>query len=158
MKIAVLSDTHSSGIEELPPKLVNAIAEADMILHLGDYVSQGVIDGLKALGHFEGVCGNADPYDIKQALPDNRVLEVEGKRIGMVHGWGSPEDLEERVCALFSGVDAILYGHSHRAVSKTVNGVLVFNPGSAIGRHPATYASYGILTIGEGIETEIVKL
>lgn len=158
MKIAVLSDTHSSDIEELPPKLVSALSEADMILHLGDYVGQGVIDGLKTLGRFEGVCGNADPYDIKQALPDERVLEVAGKRIGMVHGWGSPEDLEERVCTRFSGVDAILYGHSHRAVSKTVNGVLVFNPGSAIGRHPATYASYGIMTIAEDIEAEILKL
>ena len=158
MKIAVLSDTHSSSIEELPPKLVSALSEADMILHLGDYVSQGIIDGLEELGLFEGVCGNADPYDIKQVLPDERVLEVGGKRIGMVHGWGSPEDLEERVCARFSGVDAILYGHSHRAVSKMVNGVVVFNPGSAIGKYPAIYASYGILTIGEGIEAEIVKL
>lgn len=158
MKIAVLSDTHATSFEELPARLVSALSEANMIVHLGDYVGEGVLNGLKKLGDFKGVYGNMDPDIIRQALPEERILEVEGKRIGMIHGWGSPDDLEERVRARFSGVDAILYGHSHKAVSKVVEGVLVFNPGSAVGKHPALYASYGVLTVADTMQGEIVRL
>ena len=38
MKIAVISDTHTYSIEELAPKVVNALKEADLIVHAGDFV------------------------------------------------------------------------------------------------------------------------
>jgi len=36
--------------------------------------------------------------------------------------------------------------------------VLVFNPGSAVGKHPALCASYGILTVTDSIQGQIVRL
>lgn len=158
MRIAVLSDTHASRLEDLPSRLLDALAGADMVLHLGDYTGMDVVDGLRQLYRCEGVHGNMDSADVKLALPEQRVIVVEGKRIGMVHGWGAPLGLEAKVRARFSDVDVVLYGHTHRPSNRTVGDVLVFNPGSAAGRFPALYASYGILTVDETVRGEIVRM
>ncbi len=41
MKIGVVSDTHVSRIDQLPPKLVDSLKEVDLIVHLGDYTYFG---------------------------------------------------------------------------------------------------------------------
>jgi hypothetical protein len=114
MRIAVLSDTHASSLDDLPPRLLAALAGVDMVLHLGDYANMEVVDGLRRLHHFEGIHGNMDSAGVKQSLPEQRVVEVEGKRIG----------------TRFPAVDAVLYGHTHRSSNGMDGDVLVFNPGS----------------------------
>lgn len=158
MRIGVISDTHVSGIEELPQGLVETLKNMDIIVHLGDYTGKGLLDGLRELGDFHGVCGNMDPLSIKMALPEKEVLEIGGKRIGLIHGSGAPWDLATRVRGQFLDVDAVLYGHSHVACSETLEGVLCVNPGSATGKFPANGETFGILTVSDDIEGEIIAL
>jgi len=156
MEIGVLSDTHVLEIGQLPEGLVRCLAEVDLIVHLGDYTGKEVLDGLRRLGDFRGVRGNMDPVSIRQELPETDVLEVEGKRIGLIHGWGPPFGMEEKVRSRFSDVDAILYGHTHMPANQVQDGVLLFNPGSATGRFPAVRMTYGILCVMDSIRGEIV--
>jgi putative phosphoesterase len=151
MRLGVISDTHVSSIAELPERVVEALKEVDIIIHAGDFVVKEVLDGLKRIGEVRAVCGNMDSAELKEFLPEKELLEIEGKKVGIIHGWGSPYGIDDRVGQEFSGVDIIIYGHSHYPQNESRNGVLFFNPGSA-------RFSFGILTIGTEVKGEIIKL
>ena len=160
MRIGVLSDSHARSLAELSPKIVERLARMDLILHAGDYTNWQVVEDLRKLGPFRGVAGNMDPMTIASELPERDIVQVQGKRIGLVHGSGGPSGTAQWARRRFpEDVDAIVYGHSHIAKVVVVEGVLMFNPGSASGRFPARYASFGILTIDEeGIRPEIIRV
>ena len=151
MKIGVLSDTHASSFAQLRERILTALAGVDLIVHAGDFVAKDVLDGLKQLGEVKAVWGNMDSDEIKRILPEKELLEIEGRKIGIIHGWGSPHGIDDRVGNEFSGVDIIIYGHSHYAQNETKNGVFFFNPGQARN-------SFGILTIGAEVSGEIIEL
>jgi hypothetical protein len=151
MKIGVISDTHATSFTQLPNKILTALAEVDLIIHAGDFVAKDVLDGLKQLGEVKAVRGNMDSDELKRILPEKELLLIEGKRIGITHGWGSPYGIDDRVGKMFEDVDAIVYGHSHYSQNEAKKGILFFNPGQARN-------SFGILTIGEQIRGEIINL
>lgn len=159
MKIAVLSDTHISTVtRELVQIHKDYLADADMILHAGDIVSSDVVSFLDR-GNFHGVSGNMDPYDVRDMLPVKKIINAGSQRIGLIHGWGFSSGLEQRILAEFEDVDAIVYGHSHKAANHIRNNILFFNPGSAIGFRPASPRSMGFLEIeGDEIRGRIVEL
>lgn len=158
IRVGVISDTHCSGVADLPPELVEGLKRVDLIVHVGDYTGKKLVDDLQGLGAFRGVYGNMDPPAVRTILPEKEVVELGGKRIGLVHGWGSSTGLQKRALDCFSDVDAVLYGHSHMARSEVVDGVLVFNPGSASGRFPALRKTYGVLLVEETIQSEIITI
>lgn len=158
VKLAVLSDTHVSRVEQLPRRLLEVLSEADLIIHLGDFTGKGLLDGLRALGDFHGVAGNMDIPAVKAELPEEEILELCGKKVAIAHGWGAPWGLRERLAARFEGVDVVLYGHTHRAAREWVGGVLFFNPGSASGKFPALRSTYGVVDIGESVRGTIVRI
>ena len=155
MKIVVLADTHASHLGALPASLVSVLLKSDMILHLGDYEHRELVDDLKKLNSFHGVAGNHDFDNIQEVLPSQDIVEVNGKRIGIIHGHGcsAPLGIRNGLRRRFRGekLDAILFGHTHRMKSMVDDGILYFNPGSACGRFPAYHGSYGILDIGDTI-------
>ncbi|OGO06757.1 MAG: hypothetical protein A2Z76_03575 [Chloroflexi bacterium RBG_13_56_8b] len=151
MKIGVLSDSHADSFAQLPDKILATLTEVDLIIHAGDFVAKDVLEGLKQLGEIKAVWGNMDSDEIKRILPEKELLEIEGKKIGIIHGWGSPHGIDERVGNVFSRVDIIVYGHSHYPQNETKKGILFFNPGQARN-------SFGILTIGAEVSGEIIKL
>jgi hypothetical protein len=55
-------------------------------------------------------------------------------------------------------VDVIVYGHSHRAMNEVVQGVLLFNPGTASGFSSSGVHSIGILECGDTVKGEIIEL
>ena len=151
MKIGVLSDTHAKTFGEVPASVVRALAEADLIVHAGDFTEMAVLDGLRTLGEVKAVCGNMDSPEVRRVLPLREVFVAGGKRLGLVHGSGGPWGIADRVRKPFSDVDIIIYGHSHRAYNGYVRGILVFNPGRA-------RTSFGILTINDEIKAEIIRI
>jgi putative phosphoesterase len=151
MKIGVLSDTHINLAEEIPEAVVTAFSKVDLIVHAGDFVGSAVLEGLKQLGEVRAVHGNVDSMKLRSLLPEKEIFAVGGKKIGIAHGWGSPEGIEKRVKEFLGDVDIIIYGHSHRAKVEQIGGVLFFNPGP--GRQ-----SYGLITIDGDIKGEIVTI
>jgi uncharacterized protein len=158
MKIVVMSDTHLNyATEELKVICSRFCDGADMVIHLGDWARGCVLEFLENYP-LEAVCGNMDDHVIRERLPAKKVIHAGGFRIGIAHGWGSGHDLPERLRSEFQGVDAVLFGHTHRPLVKQENGVFLFNPGSVFmgrGQHPQTL---GILHLGERIEGEIIVL
>jgi putative phosphoesterase len=151
MKIGVISDTHATSFGQLPDRLLRTLAEVDLIIHTGDFVARDVLDGLKRLGEVKAVAGNMDSEELKRILPEKETLVIEGKRVGIIHGWGSPHGIDDRVGGMFDDVDIIVYGHSHYSQNEIKKGILFFNPGQAKN-------SFGILTIGQEVSGEIINL
>ena len=152
MKIAVLSDTHAASVESIPRKIIDHLVAADLIVHAGDFVARDVLEGLKKLGEVKAVRGNMDSDELRDLLPEKEIFTVGNKRIGVIHGWGAPFRMESKVKSVFPGekLDAIIFGHSHFSQNKVIDGVLFFNPGKAS-------RTFGILTVGEDIEGEIIS-
>jgi putative phosphoesterase len=161
MKIGVLSDTHlRTPDSDLEYILEELFGDADMILHAGDIVSSAVLERLEERGVL-AVCGNMDDYEVAAAIPQARVITVERKRIGLIHGWGSKEGLAERVVARFSGdlPDVIVFGHSHVPFWGKAQGVYLFNPGSARQDRYTGPGTVGVLKITDaGIEAEFLTV
>jgi len=156
MKIGVISDTH---LREVTSELVRIYEEhffdVDMILHAGDLVSMDIADFLSQKP-FHVVQGNMDCRAIKDRFPEKEVIQVNGIRLGLIHGWGSPFGIEKRIRPEFGEVDAIVYGHSHRSANHRRGDVLFFNPGSASGFSVSRSHSVGILHIAEEIKGTII--
>ena len=160
MKILVLSDTHMPrSAQDLPQAVYDRIGDVDMIIHAGDLAEKEVLDKLQSLRPTTAVCGNMDSMRLRSALKEKEVIEIEGVKIGLVHGHGAPMNLVETVKKEFKGVDAIIFGHSHKPMNEVKNGILFFNPGSPTDTVFAPYRSYGILEVTKGnIRGEIIKI
>ncbi|MFA6078470.1 MAG: metallophosphoesterase family protein [Candidatus Omnitrophota bacterium] len=161
MRIMVLSDTHiPRTIPDLPIQIYDAIKDVDMIFHAGDFVEKEVLDKLMSLRPVKAVYGNMDSQKLREVLKPKEVIEVEGCKIGLIHGYGASKDLMETVRKEFdSSVKAIVFGHSHNAIATTKDGILYLNPGSSTDTIFAPYNSYGILEVSKGsIEGKIVRI
>ena len=78
------------------------------------------------------------------------IIDVGTKKIGITHGSGGPQGIEERIRTMFDQVNIIIYGHSHQSQNEIIEDILFFNPGKAAN-------SFGILTIGEEVKGEIIS-
>lgn len=158
MKLGVLSDTHLKHIpQDLGERITHHFRDVDMILHAGDVVEQSVLDFF-ADRALRAVAGNMDSWELKQHLPEKIVFTVEGLRVGLIHGWGAPAGIEERIIQEFDAIDILVYGHTHAAVSHNKNGIRYFNPGSPTDKRFARTNTIGILEIGTSVHTRIITI
>jgi len=149
LKIGVISDTHLRGPDERLLAIIRKhFNDAELILHAGDLVDLKVLD---AFGDKDviAVCGNMDTIRAEDEIPPKRVLQIGRFRIGLIHGWGSPLDLEDRIRREFENVDCIVYGHSHCPANHIRDGILFFNPGTPFDRRYGDSRTVGILEVGE---------
>jgi len=158
MKVGVISDTHiPNRAKKIPGKIIELFSDAALILHAGDIVDNSVIEELETIAKVEVVKGNMDKPDVP--FPVKKVLNVEALRIGLIHGFGSPFGIRNRIRKEFDEIDIIVYGHSHKPYNKTENGVLFFNPGTPTDKIFALYNSVGILEIkGDSVKGQIIRL
>ncbi len=133
MKLAVVSDTH---LDQPSPWFMDVyerfLAPADVLLHCGDFTGPAVLWFLQGHPRFYGVAGNMDHELYDEGLPGKRELDLDGVRVGMVHGWGLGGDLVRGVPQVFGeGFDLVCFGHTHRYACERSGRVTVLNPGSA---------------------------
>ena len=133
---------------------------ADLILHGGDFVSKAFLDELRALGPpVEGVQGNMDEAALKESLPRERVVELDGARIGMLHNAGPRAGREARLAARFPDCGAVVYGHTHVPQVERFQHLWILNPGSPTERRSAPVHSMIVLTVrGTRLTPELVTL
>lgn len=133
MRIAVISDTHLNRPDSWLQNLYDRyLAEADVLLHCGDFTGQGVLETLQLHPRFYGVCGNCDGWEMTQELPEAFVVDLDGLRVGLVHGYGFPHPLGSSIAKAFTGrADLVCYGHTHVFADEEYAGIRTVNPGSA---------------------------
>ena len=106
MKIAILSDTH--GL--LRPEVLEYLKTADAILHGGDINKQSIVDELRQYAPLYIVRGNNDK-EWAEAIPHDLTVTLGGVTFFMVHN-------KKEVPADLSGVDVVVFGHSHKYVQE----------------------------------------
>ena len=162
-RIGVISDTHlPTRARTIPNKIFELFAEVQLILHAGDLVDQSVIDELGVIAPVEAVAGNMDPLHLDHKLGRVKLIRIGPLSIGMLHGdIGGRAFNFNRVRELFLPEQpaAIVFGHLHEPVAKRVDGILYFNPGSAVEPRRVAKPSCGLLNIrGAEISGEIIYL
>lgn len=160
-KIALISDTHFHSLAEAVPLIEklqrHCFHDVDAVIHAGDMVHPDVAL-LFADVPFYAVRGNMD--SASPDVPQQRILEIEGWRIAVVHGWGNRKDLEARLLSHFKdqNIHCLIYGHSHQPVCHRVGDVLVINPGSAADRRRAPWHSVAVLCLDKSLHGEIINI
>jgi putative phosphoesterase len=107
------------------------------------------------------VHGNSDPVEVRQAIPYVEVLELEGKRIGVIHpAWGGPPfEIRELLQDFTQPPDAVVFGHLHETINEISDGVLFLNPGQAYSSFmvPATIATLTLEDGGMRAEISVIE-
>lgn len=150
LKIVVISDTHMPRMaKKIPSVLEKDLRTSDMIIHAGDWQTLDVYDMFSQYAPVVGVYGNVDQEKVRRKLKEKEIVQFHHVTIGITHGHGKGKSTEERVFQTFADdqVDCIIFGHSHNPVMKTVNGILLFNPGSPTDKRRQKQYSYGVITI-----------
>lgn len=106
-------------------------------MHAGDFVTASVLAELRELAPVESVFGNMDDAELRATLPETRVVEAAGVRIGMVHIPGPRSGRGARLAARFPDCNAVVYGHTHFPEVAREGAVWILNPGSPTERRRA---------------------
>jgi putative phosphoesterase len=154
-RIGVISDTHG----RVHPRVFELFAGVDHILHAGDIGAEEVLIDLRAIAPVTAVRGNVDELRDCARYPAEAALTVGSVRIHMVHridpvlerlrggAWAAPRP------------DVVVFGHSHKGAVERVDGILLFNPGSAGPRRFKLVPSVGRLTVDRGtVFPEVIAL
>ena len=136
MKVGILSDTHDKLERTRVAVDLLCSAGADVLFHCGDLTRPPIVEAC-ALRPCYFTFGNNDDYEIpnlQQAAVEfgavclgwGDVVELGGKRIGLVHGHLTT-DLRR---VLASNPDYLFSGHSHMVSDTRVGSVRRINPGA----------------------------
>lgn len=139
-RIAILSDTHSL----LRPEVREILLSCEVILHAGDIMSKETVDELQAIAPTYFVRGNADK-EWAEALPQDRILDLYGLRIYMVH---NKKQIPDSILK-DGNMDMILYGHSHKYEEIRKGNTLFLNPGSCGPRRFRQPITMAVMTVEE---------
>jgi len=170
--IGLLSDTHVPlRTNKVPDVVIDDFKKrkVDYVFHMGDFTSYGVYKKLiDTFGkdNVVAVCGNMDiDSDLKNILPSKLEFKIYEHNVLMLHGMGGPNIIVKRLIKkldlLNSSYKIVIFGHTHRPVNETSNGILFFNPGTTtpIDNKFTVISSYGYLKISKDkIVPEIVHI
>ena len=143
MNVGLISDTHG----KLRPEVFERFEGVQHILHAGDVGTPDVLIELEAIAPVTAVWGNTDGFDLRSRLPETAEVELQGRRILVVHGHQLGSPTAPALVAAYPGFDIVVYGHTHRPRVEHVNGVLVVNPGAAGPPRFGLASSVAVLTL-----------
>ena len=144
-RIAVISDTH--GL--LRPEVIRIITGCDTIIHGGDINNQQILDQLSALAPLYVVRVNNEK-EWAEHLPESITVQIEDCAIFVVHN-------KKFIPSELHGIDAVIFGHSHKYAEQMIDGRLWLNPGSCGKRRFDQEITLAILTIN-GKELSVEKI
>jgi hypothetical protein len=125
-KIGVISDTHN----HLDPKVLALLDGVEHILHAGDIGMPAIILQLEHIAPVTAVMGNTDDPGLRYRQTE--IVELAGRKF-LLHHIVNPRALEESLkgAIVRQKPDVVVYGHTHKPLCETIDGILYFNPGYA---------------------------
>lgn len=157
-RIGIISDTHGDASAIRACAILGA--EADEWYHLGDHASDTEILRRYTDKPIYSVQGNCD---FNASIPLSRVMQVEGRRVLLMHGhgYGVAPKYTYRAClyAEEQECDVLLYGHTHVSEISTHGSILIVNPGSPSQPRGGRAPSFAMMKIdGSRADARIIGL
>jgi putative phosphoesterase len=148
LRVIVFSDSH--GRLDFALKALKEAGHVDYLLHAGDFYRDALALAESSSLPVKAVRGNSDR---SVDGPVEELFELAGRLVYMTHGHlNGPNRLVGLMKkALAYGAKAVIFGHTHMSQIITMEGVLLFNPGSISRPRDREHPSYGILEIGEKV-------
>jgi putative phosphoesterase len=151
--VGLISDTH--GL--VRPRVHEALAGVELILHAGDVGGDEILDELTLIAPVLAVYGNTDAPD-RSRLAESIERTIGGVTIHVSHGHEVGSPTPARLLARYAA-HVIVYGHTHRQHVAHVAGRVVVNPGAAGAKRFKLEPSVARLTIADGrAEVELIDL
>ncbi len=147
-KIGVISDTH--GL--LRPEVTAVLKTCDCIIHGGDMNKPEIVAQLEGIAPLYVVRGNNDK-EWAENLPVHMIFQIEDCRFFLVH---NKKDVPKEPETL-SGIDAVIFGHSHKYAEESIDGRLWLNPGSCGKRRFNQEITFAIMNV-DGKEIQVEKM
>ena len=148
MLVGLISDTHGT----VRPEALAALQGVALILHAGDVGGAHVLEAIGAVAPVHAVLGNVDIAG--GTLRASLDLDLEGVRVHVSHGHEVGSPTPERLAARYQA-DVIVFGHTHKAVVRTIGATLVVNPGAAGPRRFNLQPSVALLRLPERAVTVV---
>lgn len=146
-RIGILSDTH--GL--LRPEVLSALSGCDAIIHGGDINKPEILEQLEKIAPVYVVRGNNDK-EWAEHLPITLTFQIEQCRFFLVHN-------KKQVPGDLTGIDAVIFGHSHKYFAQDLDGRLWLNPGSCGKRRFDQEITLAILTVdGSSLSAEKIDI
>ncbi|MGK5543912.1 metallophosphoesterase family protein [Streptomyces sp. URMC 127] len=158
MRLLLTSDTHvPARARVLPRPLLDAMGEADAVVHAGDWTDIATLELFAARARrLVAVYGNNDGPDLRARLPEIARAELGGLRFAVVHETGPARGREKRCAERFPSTDVLVFGHSHIPWDSTAPGGLrLLNPGSPTDRRRQPYRTYMTACAVDGKLTDV---
>jgi hypothetical protein len=163
VRLLLLADTHVPGrARDLPEQVWQAVADADLVVHAGDWVAESLLDDLqRRASRLVGCWGNNDGPQLRARLPEVGYADLDGLRLGVVHETGAAAGRERRCAARYPDLDVLVFGHSHIPWdTTTASGLRLLNPGSPTDRRRQPHPTYLTATASAGrlLDVELVTV
>jgi putative phosphoesterase len=159
VRLLLIADTHvPKRARDLPARVWDEVAQADVVMHAGDWVEPSLLDTLEARSQRLIACwGNNDGAELRIRLPERADVTLEGVRFTVTHETGAASGREARMAKLYPDTDVLVFGHSHipwDATAKT--GLRLLNPGSPTDRRRQEFCTYMTATARDGTLSDVV--
>ena len=154
----MMADTHlPKRARDLPGLLWDAVDEADVVIHAGDWVDVDTLDRLESRAtRLVAVYGNNDGPALRARLPEVARATLGGVRVAVVHETGGRQGREERCAAAYPDDDVLVFGHSHIPWDTTAStGLRLLNPGSPTDRRRQPFCTYLTAIAEDGRLTQV---
>ena len=145
VRLLLIADTHVPGrARDLPARLWDEVARADVVVHAGDWVSPDLLDRLQARAARLIACwGNNDGPALRARLPERADATLDGVRLTVIHETGAAAGRDARMSRRYPDSDVLVFGHSHIPWDTTTEtGLRLLNPGSPTDRRRQPHCSY----------------
>ena len=159
MRLLLIADTHvPKRARDLPTRVWDEVADADVVLHAGDWVEPSLLDTLEARAKCLVACwGNNDGPELRRRLPERADATLGGLRFTVVHDTGSAAGRETRTAKDYPDTDVLVFGHSHIPWDTTAQtGLRLLNPGSPTDRRRQPFCTYMTATVDNAALSDVV--
>jgi uncharacterized protein len=159
VRLLLIADTHiPKRARDLPAQVWDEVAEADVVVHAGDWIAAEFLDELEARAARLVACwGNNDGPALRTRLPERADVTLAGVRFTVVHETGAASGREARMARQYPDSQVLVFGHSHIPWdTSTHTGLRLLNPGSPTDRRRQPFCTYMTARIDDGALLDVV--
>jgi putative phosphoesterase len=159
VRLLLIADTHvPKRARDLPARVWDEVATADVVIHAGDWVEPALLDALEARAKRLVACwGNNDGEELRRRLPERADVTLDGLRFTVTHETGASAGREARMAKAYPDTDVLVFGHSHIPWDTTTKtGLRLLNPGSPTDRRRQEFCTYMTATVRDAALGDVV--